>query len=289
MIRIGFKDERKQAEIAAYCATHGIRKIFVLSPRKFMFPLIVDSIPVEWIEWEDIIRYTFFYRLLQEIGPDSLVVVNECLRTQNRNDLTYNCMRHFLAQAGHQIICNYLPLIDAIDDFMILFDFDTKSRWKREKFSARLLAECDIASHLPEFSLHKITVCIDEKTEALYKKTKRDMIDNIGLRDPHTIPRTLHLVAGKCKRAASGPGTNYIGRNNRFGMDRMSVYRDEAFPRDCTVFEFCHNFIDFSGFLALSGQSRTLALVSGLKVDQWYFERYQAWLERIAHANAAIR
>ena len=61
----------------------------------------------EFIEWADIIEYRYYYRLLQEIGSKTLVVVNECLRTQARHDLTYNCMRLFLNQTDHRLIFQY--------------------------------------------------------------------------------------------------------------------------------------------------------------------------------------
>ena len=72
---------------------------------------------------DEIIQYKFYYRLLQEIGKDTLLVVNECLRMQNRYDLTYNCLRLFLQQTPHALVFQYLPIIDTIADFMVLFDF----------------------------------------------------------------------------------------------------------------------------------------------------------------------
>ena len=96
MIRLGLSDDEKRACVARYRSEHGIGKVFILSPARFVFAC-EDS---EQIEWAQIIQYRHFYRLLQEIDRSTLVVVNECLRTQNRSDLTYNCIRHFLQQIG---------------------------------------------------------------------------------------------------------------------------------------------------------------------------------------------
>jgi len=125
MIRLGYDDAAKDATITAYCAAHAIRKVFVLSPAKFRFSC---STPHEIVEWADIIEYRFYYRLLREIDQSTLIVINECLRTQNRHELAYNCIPLFLQQTGHQVVFQYLPLIESPEDFMILFDFDTRSQ-----------------------------------------------------------------------------------------------------------------------------------------------------------------
>jgi hypothetical protein len=125
---------------------HGIEKVFILTPANFS--LACPFANHETIEWAVIIQYKFFYRLLQEINQRTLAVVNERLSTQNRYDLTYSCIRHFLTQSSHQIVFQHLPLIDSIEDFMVLLDSEARSRWKREqlnieKFSGhRIAARC---------------------------------------------------------------------------------------------------------------------------------------------------
>lgn len=285
MILLGLDTAEKRKRIGRYVAEHGITKTFVLSPERFALGPIDGAEPIEWAE---IIQYKFFYRLLQEIDSRTLVVVNECLRTQNRNDLTYNCMRHFLNQTTHQLVFQYLPLIDTFDDFMILFDFDTRSRWKREKFRPELLAECSLEVHDVPIAIEPIAVEADAKTRAAYAKEKRRLVDGIGLKDPHTIPRNLLLMAGKAKVPHVDPTKRYVGRNNRFGLANMETYREATGEGPRVAFEWCHNFGDFCDFLAVSRQHKVPALTSDLKVDAWYLDRYQVWAGRLRDGYAAL-
>ena len=284
MIRLGLDGESKTKIVNEYIKKNGITNVFVLTDAR-VGKLQIEN--AEVIHWPQIIKYKFFYRLLQEIGGSTLIVIDEILRTQDRNELTYNCIRHFLNQTNHQIIFNTFPLIDTIADFMILVDFDTRSKSKRLPFSKELLSGLDIAGvrSVPSFSM--INVPVDSKTAKEYSKTKQKLIDEIGIKDPHTIPRNLYLVSGKAKLSAIESDKHYVGRNTRFKIPNMSTYRDKELKRS-TVFEFCHNFIDFADFLVLSGQRESEVLVADTKVDRWYFDRYVKWSERIGDAYDSI-
>ena len=137
--------------------------------------------------------------------------------------------------------------------------------------------------------LRPLDITTDAETRERYAKEKRQLMDGIGLKDPHTIPRNLYLMSGKSKLAHVQAGSQYVGRNNRFGLDNMQTYRDGSFASASEVFEFCHNFIDFSDFLALSRQTEIPVLVADLKVDQWYLKRYQDWIRRIHAAHSVLR
>lgn len=287
MIFLGLNNEKKNAEVLRYCAENRIKKVVVLSPEKFKTAWLFEN--TEKIEWAEIILYKFFYRLLQEIDKDTLVVVDECLRTQNRYDLTYNCIRHFLSQTPHQLIFQYLPMIESPEDFMILFDFDTRSRWKREKLDTAPLKECKIAATAVNLQLHPVPVDTPNQLRAVYVKEKQRLIDNIGLKDPNTIPRNLYLLSGKAKLGYVDSDAYHVGRNNRFKIEKFQTYRERDYPHCYTVFEFCHNHIDFADFLSLSRQTALNVLVADLKVDEWYLERYKAWAERLKDAYTAIQ
>lgn len=287
MICLGLTSVEKDAATARYVSANAIRRVIILSPARFRFECSAPS--HEHVEWGEIILYKFYYRLLQEIDKSTLIVINECLRTQNRNDLTYNCIRHFLNQTPHQIVFQYLPIIDSSDDAMILVDFDTRSRWKRDKLRPYLLKDVCIRTREVPLTIDAVRVATDAATQTTYAKAKRELVDGIGLRDPHTIPRTLHLIGGKAKLACVDRESAYVGRNNRFAIPHLKTYRevDAVGPR--IVYEWCHNFIDFSDFLTVSRQTEVRALVSDLRVDQWYFDRYQAWLGRVRDAYAILR
>jgi hypothetical protein len=290
MICLGYTDQQKNAAIMSYCNTYDIQKVFLLTPEKFR---LASQFPqTEVIEWAQIIEYKYFYRLLQEIDAHTLLVINECMRTQNRYDLTYNCIRHFLNQTTHQLIFQYLPLIDTLDDYMILFDFDTRSRWKREKFRRDLFSHSHIALHPLSLQWKPIAVPMTAATHERYRKEKDRLFAQIGLKDPHTIPRNLYLVGGKDKlcHMRTQPIQWYLGRNNRFALPTMQTYKDGTYPyRRYTVFEFCHHFIDMSDFLSLSRQTMVPVLVANLKVDTWYMQRYTSWKERLDDAYAVLQ
>ena len=130
MLHVGlYTDKQKEAIIKQYCQDNDLSHVVVISPEKHTF--LFDG--ADQVEYSDTIEYATFYRLLEQINNRTLVVVSECLRTQNRYDLTYNCIRNFLNQTTHQIIFNTFPIIDTIEDFMILFDFDTQSRWNAKE------------------------------------------------------------------------------------------------------------------------------------------------------------
>lgn len=287
MILLGLDDEEKRARVARYVEANGIRRIVVLSPDKFTFALPLEH---EVVRYPDIIEYRFYYRLLQEIDAHTLVVVNECLRTQNRHELTYNCIRLFLNQTPHVLVMQFLPLIDTFADFLTLFDWDTRSRWKRDPWRAELLRECSLEVVPFPLELVAVPVATDDKTRAAYVREKEKLFAGIGLGDPHVIPRQLYLLGGRAKLPHVDPASRYVGRNNRFKLPNLTTYREPSYPATpYCVFELCHSFLDFSDFLALSRQARVEVLIADLRVDAWYLARYAAWAERLRAAYAALR
>lgn len=283
MIILGLSDTDKHAAIKRYVKEHDIKKVFILSPSDYFF----NCDDAEFIEYADIIMYVTYYRLLQEIDHSTLVVVNECLQTKNRNDLTYNCIRNFLNQTDHVLVLNYLPIIESSEDFFILFDFDTHSKWKRETNFA-LMCESDIEVNDVNIKLNKIDIPTSDALKAKYETERSKMFDKVGLKDPHTIPRNLHLLAGKEKIEYLEDDVLYVGRNNRFKRDNLKTYKT-CTHEPHTVFEFCHNHVDFCNFVAHTKQTNIDVLTSELKVDRWYFDRYTNWTQEIRDTYAKIR
>lgn len=230
--------------------------------------------------------YRTFYRLLQEIDDKTLIVINECLRTQNRYDLTYNCIRNFLNQTTHQLVFQHLPQIDTAEDFMILFDFATRSQWKREAWSPDLVKNhvrvC--VNRLP-LTFERIDVSVPPKTKARYAQEKEKLFAGLGTSDPHTLPRNLYLIGGGDKARRANPAQSYVARNQRLKLANISTY-ENASPATSpyTVLEFPHRFIEFCDFIKKTSQAHFDVLVADLKVDLWYWERYQSWKDRV-HAT----
>lgn len=288
IIHLG-ETSKKLDIVSAYAKQHSISKVYFLGPKKFWFDSISLDVEHEWIDWPDIIEYGPFYRLCQEIDRSKLVVVNECLRSQNRSCLTFNCIRHFLNQTVHQIIFQYLPIIDGKSDLMALVDFDTRSQWKRQPYSVDVLGKATIriCERVPVFA--EAMAEAPANVKAAYQRKKAELIAGIGLKDPHTIPRNLYLMGGKAKLPLLEQGTQYVGRNNRFKLPQFSQYRDEQFPDGCKVFEFCHDHINFNDFLFLSQSTQLKVLTTDLKVDQWYLARYQNWAMEVRNVYADIQ
>lgn len=295
MIYLGRRKNEKNDIIKKYCEKNKIDKIFILSNEKFYF----DS-EYEFIEWKNIIQYTIYYRLLKEIKKDSLLILNECLRTKNRYDLTYNCIRHFLNQTEHQIIFQYLPIIDNREDFMILFDFDTRSKWKRENFNSILFKNSIIDYKKIDIILKKIDIKTNEKIKNDYNKKKKELFSR-EINDPDMIPRNLYLVSGKCKYdfIKNNNIDNlfcdnifkdywFIGRNNRFKLNNFQKYRKEEYDKKYIIFELCHNFINFIDFIFLSEQKEFEIFISDLKIDSWYWNRYLEWVKEIEYVYSIL-
>ena len=286
MIRLGFPDSAKTDIISDYIVREHITNVVVLSPSRFSLNLNCE-VPFEQINWDEIIMYRTFYRLLQEISPTTLLVINECLRTSNRANLTYNCIRNYLTRTRHQIIFNWLPALESPEDFMILIDFDSRSRWRRSQ-----LEHVGETLHIELSEVAPVVIPIkietSPKIRAQYAKQKRSLIEGIGSKDPHTIPRQLHLLAGKHKaEVANANGGLWVGRNTRLRVDNFATYADAEKPRQ--VLEFCHSYRDWSDYLTASGATTIPALVSDLKVDSWYLERFQLWSGMQRNAYTAIR
>lgn len=289
MIGLGFDESAKAARIAAYCREHAIERVFVLTGERA--PAVPD-VPCDVVQWNGIIRYVNYYRLLQEINRNSLVVVNECLRRQFRGDLTYNCIRMYLNQTPHALIFQHLPIIDTWDDFAILFDFETRSRWKRDKVTPELLREAIIEDASPTITLSAQHVSVSAKTHAEYAKQRAELFAEARAdvdKDPHNIPRALALVPGKDKARATDPAKRYVARNQRLKLSHVETYRDIAGDGARTVLELPHNFVDFADFLAVTRQSEVEVMVADTKADAWYWQRYVSWTERLRDAQASLR
>lgn len=281
MIGIGLDLAEKRSRIASYAAEHGITRVVEIAPDKF-----AGQLGDEHVDWPEVQRYRTYFRLLQEIGTTSLVVVSECLRTTTRSDLNYNCVRHFLDKTPHAIVFQALPLISTIEDFMILFDFATQNRWRRESFRSDLLAESRIIVAPKTYSLTATVAHTDAKTRAKYAKVRAGMFEGIGHGDPHTIPRNLHLVGARARSAAMADGVAYVGRSKRGSCE--ATFKSTTFPARCSVVDFPHSFLDFADFVAISGQTAIDVVTTDLPSDVWYLERYQAWIERINAGQAAL-
>jgi hypothetical protein len=300
VIYIGWPDDEKEGVIRDYAAAHDIGKIVVISPAQF--PLTLPD--ADNITYDEVIMYRTFYRLLQEIDGRTLIVLSECLRTQNRYDLTYNCIRNYLNRTCHHLIFQQLPIIDTAEDFMILFDFATGSRWKRLRWDIDLILD-NTAVHVRTLPIRfeRVDVPTGAATKERYAKERERRFATLGAGDPHTLPRNLYQIGGKDKLAyidGNGSGqmtlfdrpaepARYVARNKRLNRANIVTYAEvTAAERPYTLIEFPHRFIDYSDFVKRTGQGHGRVLCADLKVDDWYFNRYSQWSERIHETYASL-
>ena len=280
MICLGLAQGEKIEVVERYTKEHGISHVVWLS-------YWMEEYLGEQIAYDDIIEYHVFYRLLQEIKSDSLLVIDECLRTTNRNDLTYNCIRHYLSQTNHQIIFQHLPMIENKSDFMVLVDFDTKSKWRRRPFHPDILRGLNTQGKKRELSFQVQEFQAPSTLEARYQKEKEKlfkMVSSTVNKDPHIIPRRLHLLGGKERVHHGGVGLfangRYVMRNKRLGLGCVDTYK-EATGNNYTIADWPHAYKEFTDFLYRTKQDTFGVLSTSLKVDRWYTKRYQDWRDEL--------
>jgi hypothetical protein len=280
MIRIGLNKKEKQKVLDQYLAEHDIKKIYCFYYKAFPITFKTDK-QIEYIEYADIEMYKYFYRLLEEIDKNSLIIINECMRTQNRSELIYNCAHHYLNQTPHRIIFEFFPIIDTKDDFMILLDFENKGKYKGKSFDYIYLQTEDVKIKPFRINFKPIYVDINEKDKQKYEEKKKQLFENLGQKDPDTIPRALQLFAGVLKRPAIEQDKLYVARNKRFKLDNVLAYPDVKKQGDYIVIDMHYRRLNFNDFLKIS-QCRNIKYLSTLlSIDNYITDDFMKWKARL--------
>lgn len=284
IIRIGLTLAEQQAEVTRYLAEHApITRIYVFAPQRFPLTLVTpDGLRCEQIAYSDIIMYKVFYPLLEVIDVHTLLIFHECLRTQNRSDLTYNCAHHYANQTPHVMVFEHFPFIEDERDFSILLDYQAPSVYKGRAFTPDMLTQADVHMRPHHLHIEPILLTPTAREVARYEERKAALFAGLGQGDPETIPRQLHIAAGAVKRAALRPDQRYVARNDRFKLPNVTTYRDaSAADTDAILIDFPHRRLDFNDFLTVSGMTTIRFLHSGLKVDDYYLDEVRAWVARL--------
>lgn len=289
MIRIGLNGRDKQKVISKYLAVHDIKKIFCFHYKKFPIKFKTD-VEIEYLEYADIEMYKYFYRLLEEIDGRSLIVINECMRTQNRSELIYNCAHHYLGQTPHRIIFEHFPIIESKADFMILLDFENKGKYKGKGFDYVYLQDEDIKIKPFKVKLTTISVETTEKDRKRYEKKREHLFDNLGNKDPDTIPRNLQLLAGDIKKKAIAPDRLYVARNQRLKLNNVKSYNNITGRGDYIVIDTHYRRLNFNDFLKTTGMKRIKYLCTTLPIDTFIVNDFMKWKARLdaIYAKASI-
>lgn len=289
MIRIGLGPREKQKEIDSYLAAHEIKKVFCFYWRGFPVKYKANC-DIEYIEYADIEMYKYFYRLLEEINGSSLIIMDSCMRTQNRSELIYNCAHHYLNQTPHRIIFEYFPIIESKDDMMILLDFENKGRYKGKSFDYVYLQNEDIRIKPGKIKLDTIPVETTEKDRERYEKKKQQLFDNLGEKDPDTIPRNLQLLAGDIKKKAIEPDKLYVARNKRFKLDNVKSYQEITGKGDYIVIDTHYRRLNMNDFLRTTGMGKVRYLSTTLPIDNVIINVFSKWRARLEaiYAQASL-
>lgn len=290
MIRIGLGPRQKQEQVSKYIEANDISKVFVFSPGAFKLQFNVHECQVEYYDYTDIIMYKTFYPLLEKIDEHSLLIFNECMRTQNRSDLTYNCAHHYCNQTPHKIVFEYFPMIDTRDDFMILLDLINKGKYKGKSFDYFMLQDEDILIKPQYFRFDPIMVDITEKDYATYESTKERLFANLGNKDPDTIPRNLQLLVGDMKKAAINDTDLYVARNGRFKRANVVTYKDIKSTGNYTIIDMHYRRLNFNDFLKTTKMTKIKYLMTPLPVDNVIANEFAKWTARLdaIYAQASL-
>lgn len=292
MIRIGLGPREKQKEVDAYIKDHGIKQVFCFYFKKFPAKFKADQ-PIEYYEYKDIIEYKPFYHLLEVINPDTLLIFDECMRTQKRSDLTYNCAHHYCNQTPHKIIFEYFPIIESKADFMILLDFENKGKYKGKGFDYVYLQEEDIKIKPVKISLEIIPVETTSSDLERYEKKKEQLFATLGEKDPDTVPRTLQLFAGDLKKKAIKPDKLYVARNKRFKLDNVFSYDEligKAAADNYIVVDTHYRRLDFNDYLKTIKATKIKYLCTTLPIDNVIITEFAKWEGRLKsiYAQASL-
>ncbi|NCG67765.1 hypothetical protein GWJ21_07330 [Bacillus coagulans] len=280
MIRIGFTHRQKQKIISDYLAEHDINKIYCFYFKGFPYKYKAD-VDIEYYEFDDIIMYKYFYPLLEKIDDKSLIIMDEIMRTQNRNSLTYNCAHKYLNQTPHRIIFEYFPIIEAKDDFMILLDFENRNKYNGKGFDYIYLQDEDVLMYPRKVKLNIMPVDVSDGEKEKYEKRKEYLFDNLGNKHPDTIPRDLQLLAGDFKKKAINPDKIYVARNKRFKLDNVHTYKDSIKSKDYIIVDFHHRRLNFNDFLKFTGITKIDYLCTPLSIDNVLTNDFIKWKARL--------
>lgn len=214
MGKIYLGEQEKKKIVEEYIRNNEIDKVFIIGD-----DLEIDFENKEHIKFSDTIMYKYFYRLLQEINKNSLIVLNECLKKQNRYDLAYNCIKRYVLQTEHRLVFNYYPIIKQEQDFMILYDMIQNNPFLKEKYEyVTEFSNIEIGDI--QFDLESENVIVNI-TEEEYQNEKEKIISEVK-QDPNIIPRRL-LKFVKAKKPKGYDDINKIKHKMKVAVSQFKV------------------------------------------------------------------
>ena len=304
VIGIGFTREQKKARVESYLSNKPwIKHVLYFCPsgmEPLAFQTDLDRLDKTYY---DVIRYTTYYSLQRDLDKTWLIVYDECMRVKKRKDLTYNSFHHYGRLVQNQIIFQDFPIIDELEDFMILVDLAYPDRYAMQKFTADVPG---LEFHPHRIKLTSIPVPVSDEDQEAYTAEKERLFAGIGGKDPNTIPRNLEIWAGtRCKKAAIREaledGRVVIARNKRFGKG-VSTYAEYAVgdtstqcanresdievrsfraSESVTIADFPSRTKEFLDMVTFTEAQEVRFLNTGLSIDDVLFSQYEDILEKM--------
>lgn len=297
MIIIGSNEQQKREEITRYVKEWNIKQVIVFSPKKYMMQLPELDIPIRQIEWDEVIMYRTFYPLLAEIDETYLIIVNEFMRNRNRVNLTYNCLRHYLNQCGKQLVFEYFPFIEEHDDFMILYDFDSKTKYKGNHLCMEYLREHanEIVIYQHDIQIEVIEIPLPEDAAEKYQSRKDELFAKLGNSDPNNVPRALELYCGTWKKKYIEEEKQYVARNARYKKDNVIVFKKVEYQQPYIILDFMHKRLEMNDFFRVTQKESYQFISTGLSIDRVYIndmnewrDKYDEFIQKAAEASIRI-
>lgn len=216
MIYIGQHNNREQI-IARYMQENGLHKVVL-----FGDPLEVAGAELMHVPYKECIKYSYYYKYLEFTDKQTLFVWNDCLKTQKRNCLEYNCIRHCAEQTSHHLIFNTMPLIEFREDFMILYTLQEPNPFVKVAFSdLERLENVDFSGWKCP---HVIATPYEatEEQKAKYEQVKAAAIAAVK-RDPNIIPRRCLKYAESLVKGDYDSKAVFLPRDMRVTVSDLPV------------------------------------------------------------------
>lgn len=276
MIYLGYDNEEKLNIIDNYMKNNDIENIYFITNDN----LNIDTSCFKNIKnviYKNIIRYAYYYRIIENTTKKTLIIINEILKDTNRYNLTYNCIRVFLNNTNHILIFNYLPIIYSREDFCSLIDFDTRTRFKYFKLKDIDLNLIDIKYKRIDLRLNKIMVPKRGFSyEDIYLSYKKKLFKEFDSKDVHVLPRKLQLFTSKIK-------TNYSNNEKCIGRTKSkNIISFKSLPKEkLKIIDLPFNMIDLINYLYISKINIIDVVSTGLKVDLWFENRVENFIKEL--------
>ena len=269
-INIGLSAQEKESTIESYLSQHPeIKHTIIFYPDKWDHL----TIEAEYTPYSEIIMYRTYYPYLQKIDNSYLLVYDECMRDKNRKCLTYNCAHKYNNQTEHVLVFEGFPFIDDPQEFMILAEMIDNVRMHSRTFNVSVFDSIPTSCRQKDYAFTRIPVEADREA---YEVKKQDLFDNLGKKDPDTIPNALEIFVGKWKRKSIDD--TCVARNARYKTATFAEHRkcDRA-----TLIDLPLRTRDFTDWLKLSGCREMTFLHTGLPVDNYFFDKYSKWFKEV--------